>query len=286
MSPKAVTRLSEKIQVHGHRGARALRAENSLPAFDYALSLGVDVLELDLLVTADNILVLTHDPYINKEICKYKDDREMGDKKILVRSLSLTQIKEFDCGSKVNPDFPRQVLTPPPTEIPTFDEFVASVKTSPHKAARKVWFNVEAKRDPRHPEEAPPAAEFARLVITSLKAHGIFSRTIFQSFDHEVLKQARILDANTIISALTSKGDTSLNYAEIIRTLKPNYLSPNFREISSEEVAQAHSQNVQVVPWTVNNATDWSFQVLKGMDGIITDDPAGLIEFLKANKLR
>src|SRR5712692_6095882 len=95
-----------KIQVHGHRGARAVRPENTLPAFEYAIGIGVDVLELDMAVTKDNVVVVSHDPYLEPPVCSGPVQ------KAFIRELTLAQIRDWDCGKVQNPRQPRQVAVP------------------------------------------------------------------------------------------------------------------------------------------------------------------------------
>src|SRR5262249_50555275 len=110
-----MSRADAKILVHGHRGARALRPENTIPAFEYAIAAGADVLDMDVAVTRDNVLVISHDPHINPEICA-------GPKPgIAIHELTLAQLREYDCGALKNPHFPRQEPVPG-TRIPTLDE--------------------------------------------------------------------------------------------------------------------------------------------------------------------
>src|SRR6185312_12129838 len=109
---------ARRILVHGHRGARALRPENTIPAFEYAIAAGADALELDLAVTRDNVLVVSHDPVLHPPICT---GPRAG---AIIRDLTLAELGEWDCGALQNPDFPRQ--TPiPGTSIPTLDEVLA-----------------------------------------------------------------------------------------------------------------------------------------------------------------
>src|SRR4051794_5242122 len=109
---------AERIEVHGHRGARALRPENTIPAFEYAIAQGVDVLELDLGVTKDGVVVVSHDPILRAPICK-------GPKaQAIIHQSTLAQLREWDCGAVQNPLFKRQ-LAIPGTPIPTLDEVFA-----------------------------------------------------------------------------------------------------------------------------------------------------------------
>src|SRR5437667_662247 len=107
-----------QIEVHGHRGARALRPENTLPAFEYAIAQGVDAIELDMAVTRDNVIVVSHDPVLQAPVCS-------GPKpKAAIRELTLAQVRQWDCGAVRNPAFARQQLAPG-TRIPTLDEVFA-----------------------------------------------------------------------------------------------------------------------------------------------------------------
>src|SRR3984885_761445 len=106
---------ARRILVHGHRGARALRPENTLPAFEYAIAAGVDVLELDMAVTKDNILVVSHDPYLEPPVCGGPQSKAM------IHALTLAQVREWDCGKVQNPLFPKQTPVPG-TRMPTLEE--------------------------------------------------------------------------------------------------------------------------------------------------------------------
>src|SRR3712207_1582119 len=126
------TFAAERILVHGHRGARAVLPENTLPAFEYAIAVGVDVLELDLAVTRDNVLVVSHDPKINSTICSGPKEHAA------IRELSLAELRAYDCGSRKNPLFPLQKPVPG-TRIPTLDEVFALADRG------KFEFNIETK---------------------------------------------------------------------------------------------------------------------------------------------
>src|ERR1041385_6431111 len=106
------------IQVHGHRGARAIRPENTLPAFEYAIAAGVDALELDMAVTRDNVIVVSHDPYLEPPVCQGPQP------KATIHELTLAEVKKWDCGAKQNPAFPRQEPVPG-TRMPTLEEVLS-----------------------------------------------------------------------------------------------------------------------------------------------------------------
>src|SRR5262249_38056476 len=133
MSPLSISwPAGPRILVHGHRGARAMRPENTMPAFEYAIEIGADVLEMDVAVTRDNILVISHDPHINPEICKGPSPG------IAIHDLPLAKLREYDCGALKNPNFPKQMPVPG-TRIPTLDEVLSLAARS------NVQFNIETK---------------------------------------------------------------------------------------------------------------------------------------------
>src|SRR5687767_3710442 len=117
----AFASAADRVLVHGHRGARAVLPENTIPAFEFAIAAGADVLELDLAVTKDNVLVASHDPTINETIC------QGGKPGAPIRQLTLAELRAYDCGARKNPEFPKQKLVPG-TRIPTLDEVLALAK--------------------------------------------------------------------------------------------------------------------------------------------------------------
>src|SRR5580658_3438181 len=172
---------SPRILVHGHRGARARRPENTLPAFRYAIEQGVDVLELDVAVTKDNVAVVSHDPTINATICS-------GPKTgIAIRTLTLAELKEYDCGAKQNPSFATQVPVPG-THMPALDEVFDLGR------GNTVEFNVETKISADNPEWTPGPEAFTQLVLDLIRKHGIEQRVILQSFDPRTLRAMKKLD--------------------------------------------------------------------------------------------
>src|SRR6266851_10523133 len=162
------------ILVHGHRGARAMRPENTIPAFEYAIGLGVDVLELDMAVTKDNVVVVSHDPYLEPPVCSGPRP------KATIHELTLEEVRQWDCGKLANPKFPKQ--TPiPGTRIPTLDEVFALASRG------KFEFNIETKIFEDHPEYTPSPEKFAQLTLGCVKRHKLESRVILQSFDFRTL---------------------------------------------------------------------------------------------------
>lgn len=265
-----------KVKVHGHRGARAVLPENTLVGFEYALKIGVDVLEMDLAVTKDNHLVVSHDPYINSEICLDSEGKPPK-KNTMIRSLTLKQVKSYDCGSVKNKRFPKQ-KTVKGEKIPTLDEVFKMVKASKHN--KDVEFNIETKIFPAHPEITPTPEEFSKLVVELVQKHKLQKRTIIQSFDYRTLIEVKKLDASIRTSQLTYAN--LLDSVAVVKASKADILSPHHDWITASEVKRLHQNKLQVAPWTANDPEVWQKLVEMNMDAIITDDPEALIKFLKS----
>lgn len=267
---------ARRFEVQGHRGARAVRPENTLSAFRYALEAGVDTLELDLHVTKDDVLVVAHDPFVNPKLCLGPGGSFLEDPP-LIRKLSLADLKSYDCGSLKNPRFPAQV--PQPGErIPSFAEVLQWLALETDSRARYVRLNVETKLEEAHPDEAPDPETFARLVVDELRRHRVVERTTLQSFDFRTLVAARKLEPRLRISALVDDRPAE-PLAAIATRLKADIVSPNHEWLTAGDVAALHEAGVRVVPWTANDEASWKRLAEINVDGIITDDPVPLLEF-------
>src|SRR5215469_16045000 len=178
-----------RILVHGHRGARARRPENTVPAFEYAIGQGVDALEMDMAVTRDNVIVISHDPILEGPVCTGPTERAV------IHELTLAEVKKWDCGAVRNPRFATQ-QTVPGTRMPTLDEVF-------RLAARGTFdYNIETKSFPDHPEYTPPPEEFDRLVLAKIREYKLEKRIILQSFDFRTLVAMRKLAPEIRLSAL------------------------------------------------------------------------------------
>ncbi|MCZ2153680.1 MAG: glycerophosphodiester phosphodiesterase [Bryobacterales bacterium] len=271
LSAAAYAAEQPRILVHGHRGARAERPENTIPAFEYAIAHGVDVLELDVSVTKDNVLVVSHDPALETPVCSGPEN------KVLIRTLTLAEIRQWDCGKLQNPEFPKQVPVPG-TRMPTLDEVFAL-------APRGTFgFNVETKISPRRPELAPPPEVFAKLLFDQIHKHKLEKRVIVQSFDFRTLVEMRKLAPEVRLSALTAN-DPREFAAITAEAANAEIISPQFRLVTPEKVAAAHRAGIQVVPWTANAPADWDKLIEAKVDAIITDDPVALLAYLKSKGL-
>jgi len=275
--------LLSETELQGHRGARGLAPENTWPAFEAALMHGMNVLELDTVLTADGDLIIHHDTDTNPALCRNDDGSTIRSQPI--RTLQVHELKRLDCGSLVDPKFAEQKILPG-TRLMTLDEFFAAIKKREAKdpAARKVAFNVEAK----FADGASDADVeiFAATLLKKVRASGYQKRVTIQSFDHRILKSIKSLQADQRTSALVTLtrwqglriylGLGSGIRADAIQkalAVKADVLSPYKLYVNSAFVADAHTKNLAVIPWTVNDAGEMQRLLELGVDGIISDYP-------------
>lgn len=285
---------AETILVHAHRGGRAYRTENTLRSFEYGIQVGADVLELDLAVTKDGVLVVSHSPYLTQP--DSKDPHTLAEQGgrvctgpalppgTALHALTLAQIRQYDCGTSTLQRFPHQVAYPN-TPIPTFDEVLDLAPQGTFQ------FNVETKSFPSHPELTPAPEVFARLVDDAVRRHHLQKRVILQSFDFRTLRAMRAIDPEIRLSALFEDPryddilgvtDHDKSFAHILEITGAQILSPDQNLVTPENVAQAHKAGAQVAPWTVNTPEGWQKMADAHVDAIITDDPAALLAWLRA----
>lgn len=267
----AFSAFAQNIVVHGHRGARAMRPENTLPAFEYAIAQGVDALELDLAVTKDGVLVVSHDPEMRAPVCTGPRDR------VAIHELTVAEVKQWDCGAKQNPLFPTQQIVPG-TKMPTFDEVLALAPKG------KFLFNAETKIFLQRPELSVQPDEFAKLVLAAIRKHHVESRVVLQSFDFRTLHAMKKIAPEIRLCALYT--GAARDFVEIGREAGAQIVAPEYKLVTPEQVKAAHAAGFEVLPWTPNKAEDWGRLVDAGVDGIISDDPAALIAFLKQRRAK
>jgi glycerophosphoryl diester phosphodiesterase len=256
-----------RIRVHGHRGARARFPENTLPGFEYAIDRGVDALELDLAVTKDNVIVVSHDPILHEPHCT-----SPGKPSAIIRQLTFAEVRQWDCGALRNPRFPAQRPIPG-TRMPTLDEVFGLAGRGSFR------FDVEVKSFPEHPELAPAPEEFAGLVLRKIREYRLEERVTVLCFDFRVLLAMRDLAPEIRLSALTETDRRE--FAAIAREAgNAEVVSPEFHLVTAEKVAAAHAAGLQMVPWTVNAPTDWDRMIEARVDAIVSDDPGELIAYL------
>ncbi|MEZ4814762.1 MAG: glycerophosphodiester phosphodiesterase family protein [Bdellovibrionota bacterium] len=276
--------VASTFEVHGHRGARARRPENTLQAFQFAIESGVTALEMDLGVTKDGELVLNHDLTVNTDLCFSRKPGLSQLRKPLIHDLRLSEIKSYDCGSILNPLFPFQALVPG-AKILSFRELLVFLKKSTDPRSKKVKINIETKTDPENPASTLGPEAFVDLVAKLILDEGFDPRrVILQSFDFRTIIYAKAKWPSLKTSALVESLDSSLSSSEAVRELliktQADYISPNGHVCSKALVSEAHALGRKVLVWTINKKRDWRHFARMGVDGIITDDPGPLVQDL------
>lgn len=270
---------SKGIEIQGHRGKRSLRPENTIPSFEEAVKDGVDTIELDILTTSDGVLIIHHDFTLNPKLCTYLDGGSISEK-VLIKDLSLSEIKNLDCGSKTNPKFPQQTSIPG-TKIPTLQELFDFIKKSPLPHAQKVHLNIEIKSNPNSPNLTIKPEDLAKKALNIVKENNFSDRIYFSSFDPFVLYWIKKTNPKAKVGFIFDKPLTK-NIEHLISTLKVDVLSPEHLLLTSkEDVLKLKKYGARVITWTVNDPKRWEELIERGVDGIVTDYPHELIKFLK-----
>jgi glycerophosphoryl diester phosphodiesterase len=264
-----------KFDLEGHRGARGLLPENTIPAFLKALELGVTTLELDLAVSKDKKLVVSHEPWFSSEICSVPNGQPIckeDEMYHLIYEMTYEEIARYDCGKRGHLRFPTQ--QPLAVSKPLFRDMVLVVE-----ARRKelnlppVNFNIETKSLPEgdnhhHPEPK----EFVGLIYREIRELQILERTILQSFDVRTLQEMRKLDPSVRLSLLV---ENDLGFEENLAQLGfiPQIYSPDYQLVDEAFISEAHKRGIKVIPWTVNEPEEMRRLTALGVDGLITDYP-------------
>jgi glycerophosphoryl diester phosphodiesterase len=272
---------NENFDIQGHRGCRGLMPENTIPAFLKAVDIGVTTLELDVVVSKDKQLVVSHEPYLSPTICTGLEGENFEDaKKYNLYQMTYTEISQCDCGSKVHPKYPEQqkIKVSKPLLMSVIDTIEAYIK---EKKLRPVLYNIETKSEVETDNIAHPApAEFVRLLYDVLKEKGILGRTTVQSFDIRTLQAIKRLDDKLSLALLVAEKPY---FAENIKELgfKPAIYSPYYILVTDTLVQYCRSEGIKLIPWTVNEYEEMLKLKKLGVDGIITDYPNRAMKLVK-----
>lgn len=271
----AVVYAQVKVVTQGHRGARGLMPENTIAAMKKSMDLGIQVLEMDAVISADKQVVVSHDVYFSSESSlKPSGDTvsQAEEKSLLLYKLPYAEIRRYDVGSKHNRLFPRQVNLK--AYKPLLAELIDSVDAyAKEKNLPLPGFNIEIKSQPQSDDIAhPKPKEFVDLVLAVCRRKNIVSRMCIQSFDLRPLSLIHELDPQIKLSFLTSNAKTAeQNLAEL--GFLPAYYSPNYKTVNAETIRVCHEKGIKVIPWTVNTKSEIDALVKLGADGIISDYP-------------
>jgi glycerophosphoryl diester phosphodiesterase len=281
------------IDVQGHRGARGLAPENTLLGFERALAIGVTTLELDVGMTADGVLVVSHDPELGPELA-----RRTGsyiDSPVAIFELSRDQIRDYDVG-RIAPNsayakrFPDQAGADG-IAIPTLEEVF---ELGERRSGGTIRYNVETKLDPTRPQLTASPEVMTRALLSAIERRGLGKRVTVQSFDWRSLRIVAREAPQIELACLTSQRDDDTvgrgqpgpspwlggidvddhpHLAAAVKAVGCAIWSPSFRDLSATRLAQAHGLGLRVIPWTVNEPADIRAVVGLGVDGVISDYP-------------
>ena len=267
--------MSQKIDIQGHRGARGLKPENTIPAFLLALDSGVTTLELDVVISKDGQVVVSHEPWLNPTICLDPEGNkipEQEERKWNLYEMTYEEIVRCDCGSLGNPRFPEQekmkVSKPLLSEV---------IKTAEHHIKSytqyEVDYNIELKSSPKGDDQYHPAPEeFSRLVYELIDQYLSFDRIVIQSFDFRVLQYWHKYYPEVRLAALIENTNSiGINLASL--GFKPDIYSSYHKLLSRKKVQDLHLRSIKVIPWTVNEPKQMKKLIGWGVDGLITDYP-------------
>lgn len=287
------------FDIQGHRGARGLMPENTLPAFERALATGASTLELDLGLTRDGVLVVLHDTRLNPDIARGPDGAYVTGEPPAVHALTLPEIKGYDVGrtrlgSRLAGAFPGQAQVDG-VRIPTLAEVFALAALIRTPQRGPVAFNIETKLTPQSGDHTPDPDTFAAAVAKAVREAGLASRVTVQSFDWRTLRTLERIAPEIRRACLTSeRGPNTVqrgrpgaspwtagldveefggSVPRLVQAAGCTAWSPDFRDLTEAALAEAKGLGLAVLPWTVNGAADMERLIAWGVDGIITDYP-------------
>jgi glycerophosphoryl diester phosphodiesterase len=289
----------QAIDLQAHRGGRALQPENTLSAFSNAVEIGVTTLELDIGLTADDVLVISHDTALNPNHTRDASGAFLRAKGPPIRTLTLAQLQAYDVGlidpaSGYGKPFPKQ-LSHDGERIPTLAALFERMQAL---GATQVRFNIETKVDPTRPSETASPEQMVRALLSEIDKAGVAQRVTVQSFDWRSLAlvgdsapqlpRAYLTSAGTLKDSRWTAGLRIEDFGSAPRMVKaaagdargPVIWSPAFSDLTPELVKQAHALGLSVLPWTVNERADMARLMDWGVDGLITDDPAILRDLM------
>jgi glycerophosphoryl diester phosphodiesterase len=296
------------FDLQGHRGARGLAPENTLPAFARALSIGVATLELDVGITEDGVVVVHHDRRLNPDLARGTDGRWLRGSTRTIRELTFHELQRYDVGrirpgSDYSKRFPEQRRMDG-VRIPKLEDVFELARSARNDEVR---FNVETKVSPEAPDETAGPEEFARALIRVIRDNGMARRTTVQSFDWRTLAVVQREAPEIATSYLSSQGAGIDNIGaghqeaspwtagvrfrdhgsvpKMVKAAGGTIWSPNYRDLDEALVKEARGFGLKVLPWTINDPGDMERLIGWGVDGMITDRPDRLRDVLAAKGL-
>jgi glycerophosphoryl diester phosphodiesterase len=271
----SMTNIAQTFSIEGHRGARGYLPENTIPSFIRALELGADTIELDVVVSQDGKIVVSHEPWFSHLISTKPDGTPIEaakERDFNIYQMQYAEIKKFDVGSIGNKDFPQQakMKAHKPLLSEVFDEIKSYAKQNKLKRVR---FNVEIKANPQWDGVfTPPPDVYARMVYDEILKYKVEKNVIVQSFDVRLLQQLRQMPVKLPLALLVGNKDGIEKNLERLGFIPDTY-SPHFSLVDDHTIAYCQKNDLKIVPWTVNEIADLEKMKKFKLDGIITDYP-------------
>lgn len=274
--------LYPELDVQGHRGCKGLLPENTVDAFIHALELGVTTLEMDVVISKDSQVVLSHEPYIDHRICLDNQGNELDSAaqfEYNIYQMTYEEITSYDCGTKALKGFPHRKQTR--AVKPLLSQVIERIEDRTKELGRSnVRYNIELKSMPGYDNIFHPGpSRFTSLVLGVVQQYGIEDRTVIQSFDPRILQEVRQQQPKMPTAMLVTNSTGPLQ--DFIQLgFKPDIYSPNYDMVTDSMVFDLHRMNIAVITWTVNDTADMRRMIQSGVDGIITDYPNVLLKLV------
>lgn len=301
--------IAGDISVIGHRGAAGLLPENTLAGFKKAMELGVDTIEMDIRITADNAAVVYHDSRLNPAITRDSNGKWIKERH-LINELSLSAVQSYDVG-KLNrwSNYARKYPKQKPAKgqhIPTLREVVQLVK----RTAGQTHLFIELKYSPLKPEETKSREEIANIVAKVIRDENIAERVTIIAFDWKILMhfQNMMPEVPTGYVTISKNGYDTIqkntpgvspwmagldidefdSIPQAVKSAGGKYWNTNYfhavghkRNVTSEIVAKAHAVGIEVFVWTPDTKSAMQKLIQAGVDGITTNRPDILVSLFK-----
>lgn len=269
----AQTNMDKKTEIHGHRGFRGHFPENTLTAFKEAVKLGVDAIELDIVISKDSQVVVSHEPWFNHRICSGPDGEKVRSRRQRnLHTMNYSEIRQYDCGKLGNSEFPQQKA------IPEYKPLLSEVIETMEACCREnhlapVQYNIEIKSSKMGDRKYHPVPKkIAALLDAVIKRYNINERILVQSFDVRSLQEFHKLEPSIRIGLLIANlGSVEHNVKKL--GFVPYMYNPNVKMVRASLVKQVHRKGAKIIVWTVNSEKDMQRLIKLGVDGLITDYP-------------
>lgn len=307
------------FDLEAHRGGRDVRPENTLYSYAYAIELGATSIECDMQLTKDGQIVMSHNPILNSDITRDENGNYIENNKYDIRLMTVDELKKFDVGV-MDPncgeyyDLHGKTQFTYDAKIPTLEELMQLIQSYGDK---NIVLNIETKSYPDpasagYKNNADPK-KFVEVFNNIVKKYDMEDRVVLQSFDWQTLIEMKKLNPNISTSALWQEQpswgrdseslrryekkkspwlggldikDYQGNPVKAAHAIGADIISPYYTEISKQDVDEAHSLGMKVVPWTVNNEKDMNMLLDMGVDGIISDKPWLLKQVLEKRNIK